>query len=72
MSKVKIGKDIPCIILPFCERCLNNPHMKLFSKSFCTNIGAKFYDLLTRNARISTSSIYVLANDYVIISRFPT
>jgi len=71
MSKVKIGTDISCLILSFCKSCFHNLHMKLFSKCFCTNIGAKEYDLANNNARISTSSLYVIANDYVLISRFP-
>jgi len=70
MSKVKIGKDVRCLILLF-GMLLIQFCLKFFSKFFCTNIVKNVYDLMIRCAKISTGSIYTGANDNVLISFFP-
>ena len=58
MSKVKIGKDIHLLILPFCRRFVKFT-LKLFSKALGGNVSVKVYDLMITYARISTSTIYI-------------
>ena len=51
MSKVKIGKDIRFLILPFCRRFVNFP-LKLFSKFFggeCRCKSVRSYDYICQN-----------------------
>ena len=55
----------------FCECCLYNFRLKSFSKFSCTHIDINVYDLTIKCAKISTSSLYNGANDYVLISPFP-
>jgi len=67
ISKVKIGKDVRCLMFIFANVVCTIFPLKLF----CMHIVKNVYDLKIMCAKISTSSIYTGANEYLLISRFP-